>query len=200
MTQTKNNQNVRERAALGKAHIAPLLSIISTGILLILSFYIMFNDSVAWFSDNSTLASSGMSISARGVPDTEQYLIVDGVRVEKTADNLFSDLVPGKTVEFSLYVKNNTDSYIDFQLFMQAPTENDDTPYVIDGLYHYLGTQIRINSVKNGAEELLTLVGNDRFLLRLDNSLYIGADSSLPPTSINRMYELDTSNKYCSKR
>lgn len=174
---------------LKKTYIKPLLSIFSTGILMIVSFWILIDHSIAWFSDNGTVTSSGMHVSARGVPDTEQYLIVDGMKVEQTAGTLCSDLVPGETIEFSLYVKNNTDSYIDFQLFMQAPTENDDTPYVIDGLYHYMGTQIRINSVKNGDEELLAPNGNDRYLLTLDNSLYIGEDASLPPTAIDFAYD-----------
>lgn len=172
-----------------KAYIAPLISVIVAGFLVISSFFIMIDNTLAWFAHNNSVNSSGMSISARGVPETEQYLIVDGVKVEETASNLFSNLIPGKIIRFSLYVKNNTDYDIDFQLIMQAPSANNDAPYVIDGLYHYMGTQIRINSVKNGDEEILALDGNDRYLLKLEPTLYVGEDASLPPTSIDFEYD-----------
>ena len=176
-----------------KAYITPMISVIVVGLLVIASIFIMINDALAWFAYNNRVNSSGMRISARGVPDTDQYLIVDGVKVEETAKNLFSNLLPGEIIRFSLCVKNNTDYDIDFQLFMQAPTANDDVPYVIDGLYHYMGTQIRINSVKNGGVEILALEGTDRYLLKLDTALYVGEDASLPPTSID--FEYDFSNE-----
>ena len=119
-----------------------------------------------------------------------QYLMLDGERVEATAENLFSDLTPGDTVTVQLYVENQSDSSISFELLMAAPVENqDEIPLIKDEKYHYFGSQIRINSVKNANTDVLRLVGNDRYLLTLDSELYIGEKKDLPPTSIDDKYD-----------
>ena len=174
---------------LKKEYIAPLLSLVMIGLLIALAFFAMLDHTLAWFANNDEVDAMGMTVSARGIPETEQYLMVDGVRLEEGTNELFSGLIPGEIITFQLYVKNKTNKDIELQLSMAAPTENDDQPYVTDGLYHYMGTQIRINSIKNLDSELLTLTGNERYLLTLDNSLYIGDDASLPPTAIESEYD-----------
>lgn len=177
---------------LKRKYIAPLLSLLTTGLMLVLVFFLVLDRSLGWFANNNDLSASGMSVKARGVPETEQYLMVDGVRIEDQSNNLFAGLVPGDTIKLRLYVKNKENRAINFKLLMQAPTENDDEPYILDGLYHYMGTQIRINSVKNGSSELLSLSGNERYLLELDDSLYIGKNSDLPPTSVDSEYDFSS--------
>ena len=172
-----------------KKMLRSLVSMISIGLVLAFSIISFLGRSVAWFSKNEKINANGVNLVAQGLPDTEQYLMIDGVRVEENATDLFSGLVPGKSVTFQLYVKNKTEKNIEFGLLLAPPTENDDIPYVIDGLYHYFGTQLRINSIKNDESELLSLEGNERYLLTLEESLYIGADKSLPPTSVNSEYD-----------
>lgn len=174
---------------LKKEYAAPLLSLVMIGLLIALAFFTMLDHTLAWFANNDTVNATGMNVSARGIPETEQYLMVDGVRLEEGANELFTELMPGEIITFQLYVKNKTNKDIELGLSMAAPTENDDQPYVTDGLYHYMGTQIRINSIKNLDSELLSLTGNERYLLTLDDSLYIGDDASLPPTATESAYD-----------
>ena len=178
-----------------KQYIAPLLSLVLTALFIIFLIFMMFDNTLAWFSNNKTADATGMSITALGAPETEQYLIIDGQKVDKNAADLFSSLVPGEKVSFQLYVKNNTDKDIILCLYLASPTENDDTPYIKDGLYHYFGSQIRINSVKKGENEILYLSNNDRYLLTLDNELYIGEGKTLPPTAISSQYDFSSTGE-----
>lgn len=178
-----------------KEYIMPLTSLVVVGTALVLALSMFFNSSLGWLAKNDAVEANGMNVSVRGVPDIDQYITVGGVRVSEDATNIFSALRPENNynkVEFQLHVINKTDEPINFQLFMAAPKESNDTPYVVDGLYHYFGTQIRINSIKNSDSDVLSLVGNDRYLLTLDNALYIGDSSNLPPTAINQEYDFNS--------
>lgn len=178
-----------------KQYIAPLLSLAVTALFIIFLVFMMFDNTLAWFSNNGKSDASGMGITSLGAPETEQYLIIDGERVNGNATDLFSSLVPGEKVSFQLYVKNNTDKGIIFLLSMASPSQNDDTPFIKDGLYHYFGSQIRINSVKNGENEILALSGNNRYLLTLEDNLYIGNGNSLPPTSTSSEYDFSSAKE-----
>ena len=175
-----------------KECIAPLLSMTMILLLIAVSAFVMFDHTVAWFAVIDEVGGEGMQLEAGGQPETEQYLMIDGVRVEEHATDLFAGLKPGDRVTFQLYVKNKSAQNVVFQLFMDAPTEDDDQPYVLDGQYHYMGSQLRILSLEEGGEDLLRLTGNDRYLLTLDDALYIGSDASLPPTAIDAAYDFSS--------
>lgn len=156
------------------------------GTVLILSTIVFFNNSLAWVASNDHIDAGGMSVSVRGLPDADVYLMVDGVSIDENATDIFADLLPGQKVSFNVCVKNNTDDKIFFRISMAAPTAEQDTPYVVDGVYHYFGSQIRINSIKNGSDDLLTLSGSYCYLLPLSDNLYA---NGLPPTAINSEYD-----------
>lgn len=169
-----------------KNYIMPISTLILMGTVLILSTIMFFNNSLAWVASNDHIDAGGMSVSVRGLPDADVYLMVDGVSIDENATDIFADLLPGQKVSFNVCVKNNTDDKIFFRISIAAPTAEQDTPYVVDGLYHYFGSQIRINSIKNGSDDLLTLSGSYCYLLPLSDNLYA---NGLPPTAIDSEYD-----------
>lgn len=173
-----------------KKYLAPLMSLLATGGLLTVALVLLFGHSFAWFSSVREPRASGMHLSVRGVPETEQYLTVGGVRVDGAAEDLFSGLTPGDTVRFSLVIVNKSGRPIVADVFLAPPTEAEDPPYEQDGKYHYFGTQLRVNSVKAGDDALLPLTGAERYLLTLSEELYHGdAAAPLPPTALSSPYE-----------
>ena len=173
-----------------KEYIAPLVSLILVALTLIFSLTIHFNDSLGWFASNKSVEANGMSVSINGMPETEIYFIVNGSRIkEDDATNLFQNLRPGDKVQFQLFVENKSESKIQFHLSMKAPTNEQDTPVVIGDRYYYFGSQLRINYIKNGSNDVMNLTGNNRFLLPLDDSLY---RSGLQPTSITSEFDFTT--------
>lgn len=169
-----------------KDYIMSISALILISSVLILSTIMFFNNSLGWFASNELVDSGGVNVSVRGLPDADVYLMVDGVIIDENATDIFADLLPGQKVSFNICVKNNTDSNILFRISMAAPTAAQDTPYVADGLYHYFGSQIRINSIKNGSEDLLALSGSYCYLLPLSDDLYA---NGLPPTAIDSEYD-----------
>ena len=174
-----------------KNEITLLFSMMFIIVVLLLSIFVFFNDSLGWLASNDNVFAQGITVSAQGLPDADVYLKIDEERVEENAADLFSNLMPGQKFYFKFCVKNNSDSKIAFRIAMAAPDPNgnQDTAIVADDLYHYFGTQIRINSIKNGSDNLLTLSGSERYLLPLDDNLYTGG---LPPTAINGKYDFST--------
>ena len=73
---------------------------------------------------------------------------------------------------------------------MSAPTAESDSVYVESGLYHYLGTQIRLNSIMKSGSDVLALTGTDKYLLPLEDSMYNGG---LQPTGISEVYDFSAS-------
>ena len=172
-----------------KEYIMPLCSLMLVGTALILATIIMFNSTLGWLAKNDQVSGNGMAVSTKGVPDTEVYLSVGGVRVEEDATNIFAGLVPGENVTFSLHVNNLTDEKIGLKVLMEAPEAEDDTVYEENGLFHYFGSQLRLNSIMMNEADILTLTGNDRYLLTLDELLYT---TNGQPTAINSEFDFST--------
>ena len=164
----------------------PFYSMMLIMVAFLLALFAFFNDSLGWIASNDRVASEGMTVSVSGLPDADVYLMIDGVRVDASAADLFSDLTPGQKVSFKICVKNTTDGKISFRISMPAPTAEQDTVFVADGLYHYFGSQIRINSIKNGSLDVLALSAADCYLLPLDEALY---SDGLPPTALDAEYD-----------
>ena len=164
-------------------------SLVVVGIVLALAIFIFCNNSFGWFSENPNVGGQGMSVEQCGLPEAEVYFMIDGARIEENASDIFADLIPGQTVDLQLYVHNMSGERIFVQLFMDAPTAEQDTAIVADGLFHYLGSQIRLNYIQDGGKDLLTLSEEERYLLPLDEALYT---EGLPPTGIANEYEFST--------
>ena len=172
-----------------KEYVMPLISLITVGVVMIMAMVAMAGSTLGWYASNDQVNANGMNISVKGMPDTEQYITYEGKRLDESATDIFADMRPGYTVDFQLHIKNKTDEKIDFQLLMAAPSAEQDTPYILDGLYHYFGSQLRLNSIKNGENSLLTLQGKDRYLLPLDEGLYT---DGMQPTSIDSEFDFST--------
>ena len=170
-------------------YCAPLISMIVTLGVLITSVFALFGTSLGWFSSNTSAGASGISINVKGVPLTEEYFVINGVRADENATDIFSDLRPGQTVTADLHIKNNDDEAIRFTLIMSAPGEENDTPYVKNDLYYYFGSQIRLNSITQNGTDKLILSGRNKFLLPLSESLYKGG---MQPTSIGSEFDFST--------
>lgn len=171
-------------------YFASFLSVFGVGVLLIFALYVATNNgTLAWFSNNTVTNSTGLSVTAEGLPKTEEYLMKDGVRLSADASDIFADLIPGEKVSVTLAVENQTDGAITLRLCLAGPTEEDDTPLITEsGAYCYFGTQIRINSITDSLDrEHLVPTGTERYLLTLEESQYL--EGSLPPTSIPDEYD-----------
>jgi hypothetical protein len=166
-------------------YFAPFASVFIAGALLLAAIFAYFSSSLGWFSENRTANVSGLSLTVKGIPETEEYFKVNGVKVDETTD-VFREMTPGETRTIDLYIHNLSDKSINLLLSMSAPSAETDTAYVEDGLYHYFGSQIRLNSVKNGETDVLTLTGANKYLLPLDDTLYT---DGLQPTGIEDEYD-----------
>ena len=178
-----------EKLKINKNYIMPLTSLVVVGTVMVLSVAMLLNSSLGWLASNDEVTAGGMGVGVRGMPDVDVYLELDGVRLAEDATDIFSGLVPGQKVAVKLYAENKTDEAVRFALSMAAPTAEDDTPVIEDGLYHYFGSQIRLNSIKQGESEQLTLTGIDRYLLTLDAELYT---DGLQPTAIDAELDFST--------
>ncbi len=164
-----------------KKLIPPLISLILTGTILLGYLFVTAAISFGWFMEKNDAEAAGMSVSASGGYNTEQYFILDGNRLSEEGVNIFSELKPADIAEITLCIKNNDTKDLKVLLYVSSPSEETDSVYTKDGLYHYFGTQIRFKSIKSGDTEHLALSGKDAYLLPLDASLYT---NSLPPTAL----------------
>ena len=176
----------KSKKLINKECLRSFSSLMLIGIILILAMCVFFKGSLAWVAVNDNVSAQGIDIAVRGLPDADVYLMIDDVRVDESAIDLFSDMLPGEKVHFKIGIKNNTDGKILFRISIAPPTVAQDTAYVIDDLYHYFGSQIRINSIKNGSDDLLTLSGADCYLLPLADALY---SNGVPPTALDSEYD-----------
>lgn len=169
-----------------KKQIMSFISLVMVGIAAALAIFVFCNNSFGWLSANHHIGARGMSVAAYGLPEAEVYFILDGARVEENSEDFFADLIPGQKVDFQLYIRNKTDEKINVQLFMDAATADQDTAVIADGCFHYFGSQIRLNYIKNGNDDILMLSEQDRYLLPLDETLY---KNGLQPTAIENEYD-----------
>lgn len=175
-----------------KRYISPLISLALMGTLFVITLAIFVGSSLGWFTENKQTTASGISLSTIGVAQTEQYFILDGVRVEEDAGDFLSGMMPGQTKTVQLYFRNKSSYAIALNLAVEKPDFENDTPLIIDGLYHYFGSQIRFKSIRNGENEHLALSDEDAYLLTLDSSLY---KNGLAPTSIEEAYDFSSAQR-----
>ena len=159
-------------------YFAPLLSIVLTGFMLAVALLAMFSPTLGWFATNKSVSASGLGVTSIGIPKTEQEIIDGG-------EDVFAEMMPGERRSVTLRVKNLSGKPIIFRLYMSAPTAGSDSVYVESGLYHYFGSQIRLNSITESGVDILAATGNERYLLTLDDSFYT---NGLQPTGIDTEY------------
>ncbi len=182
---------------LKKEYFASLLSVVVVGAVLVVALYAFYDNSLAWFSNNTEVMAQGMSVVSRGAPKIS--VKIDEVVQDGSQAHKYTDLIPGDTVTFTISVTNNSGEPIDLRLLLGAPRQGFSTPYIVQTdepnvqQYHYFDTQIRINSVKlkkgtgdsATTTEVLDLPNIDRYLMTVDESLYT---NGLQPTFINAPY------------
>ena len=155
-----------------KSLIYKAASLLLLSIFLCTSVFIYLQKSFGWFSDNTEVSASGLSVqSSEGLdvraefaePDLEGeggYVVPDIQDAENL--NAFNDLLPGQTCTVYLKVSNYTTSKVKVSLSLAAPNDDDEKPIIHDATgkvvaklpnehpgykVHYFGSQLRINSV-----------------------------------------------------
>ena len=155
-----------------KSLIYKAASLLLLSIFLCTSVFIYLQKSFGWFSDNTEVSTSGLSVqSSEGLDVRAEFAEPDssaegGYSVPNIQDaenlNAFNDLLPGQTRTVYLKVSNYTTSNVKVSLSLAAPNANDEKPIihnasgnVVSALpnphtgykVHYFGSQLRINSV-----------------------------------------------------
>ena len=156
-----------------KSLIYKAASLLLLAIFLCTSVFIYLQKSFGWFSDNTEVSASGLSVQSSEGLDVEATFkdptSAPGTAVKPniTTGNQvsFLDLHPGNIMYVNLELKNNEAVPVNVTLSLKAPTENDDFAIVTEEGYTYFGAHIRINSMKLGEEEKMldSLVGDDRY-------------------------------------
>ena len=164
-----------------KSLIYKAASLLLLAIFLCTSVFIYLQKSFGWFSDNTEVSASGLSVqSSEGLDVRAEFNAPSedlGGSVKPNIDTqnnkvAFLDLHPGNKLYVNLELSNYELSPVDVTLLLKAPTENDDV--VVETVengqtkYTYFGAHIRINSMKlnnsSGAEQMLpALVGANRY-------------------------------------
>ena len=155
-----------------KSLIYKAASLLLLAIFLCTSVFIYLQKSFGWFSDNTEVSASGLSVqSSEGLDVRAEfaepgegggYIVPDIQDAENL--NAFNNLLPGQTCTVYLKVSNYTTSNVKVSLSLAAPSDSDETPIIHDAngnvvsvsalptphdgyKVHYFGSQLRINSV-----------------------------------------------------
>lgn len=156
-----------------KSLIYKAASLLLLSIFLCTSVFIYLQKSFGWFSDNTEVSASGLSVqSSEGLdvraefaePDlnAEGGYVVPDINTPPENISAFNDLLPGQTCTVYLKVSNYTTSKVKVSLSLAAPNANDEKPIIHDDngkvvaelpsehngyKVHYFGSQLRIKSV-----------------------------------------------------
>ena len=137
-------QKKERRLALRISAEAFLMFFVMT--LLLLAALALFQDgSFAWFSRNVKNKVGGMQTTVDGVDITVSYYKenTDGEFVPfSMPEELLAGLMPGDSVRIRVDYQSHADRDVTLAVRL-APTEDGDTPLVLDGRYYYLATQLK---------------------------------------------------------
>ena len=126
--------------------IQGFLMLVLMTFVLLASLVLLGDGSFAWFSRNTKNSVRGMQTKVDSIEIlVKYYKSTDGVDfVALTSpEDLFADMMPGDCV----WVRADYTSYADTDETLAVrlePTEDGDTPLVLDGRYYYLATQLKI--------------------------------------------------------
>ena len=188
-----------------KSLVYKAASLLLLAIFLCTSVFIYLQKSFGWFSDNTEVSASGLSVQSS-----------EGLNVEATfkdptdapnsavkpnidsTNNLvsFSDLHPGNKVYVYLELANKEAVPVNVTLSLKAPTADDEVAVVTteDGVqkYTYFGAHIRINYMKlgssTGEDQMLNLTGTEKYLLDYE----AGDTNEFHDTLFSAPYEFST--------
>ena len=138
---------MQERKIALKIYSEALLLILLLALITVGALYLFKPDSLAWFSKNEQVTSSGTTIDTDAVAVTMQ-VYAKGPRDDDfvaiaSLDHIFSDLMPGERVTFRVEIANNENTPLTVGVAFEA-FDGCETPLVLDGRYYYLSTQLRI--------------------------------------------------------
>lgn len=167
-----------------KALVLRGISLAVSFCLVVVCGIILFNRSVAWFSQNKTVGANGASVSLADLGITGTYY------AKRTAEDayteitdwahIFDGLCPGEAVYIRTVYENTSDQAHSLRLFFGL-TDSGEVPKVTEGAYYYFSTQLKVTDVSvNG-----TATSNEAFLLTPpDNRLYYTAEQTMTDTHV----------------
>lgn len=196
-----------------KSLIYKAASLLLLAIFLCTSVFIYLQKSFGWFSDNTEVSASGLSVqSSEGLDVRAEfaepgegggYIVPDIQDAENL--NAFNNLLPGQTCTVYLKVSNYTTSNVKVSLSLAAPSDSDETPIIHDASgnvvsalpdphdgykVHYFGSQLRINSVTcvggsmaEGNRPAVSSALSDQARYLLETNLISGTDMQATYTS-----------------
>lgn len=173
-----------------KSLIYKAASLLLLAIFLCTSVFIYLQKSFGWFSDNTEVSASGLSVRSSEGLDVEATFkdptSAPGTAVKPNITTgkqvSFLNLHPGNIMYVNLELKNNEAVPVNVTLSLKAPTEDDDVVVTTNNVkfpdntvgtgYTYFGAHIRINSIKlDGTDKMLSsLTGTMRYLLDYDTT------------------------------
>ena len=131
-------------------------SLVLLGIFMCTAVFGYLSRSFGWFSDNTEVSASGMSVQSS-----------DGLNVEATIkpgdggdgyihpdmsedDNVasFQGLTPGMKMLLQIQLLNFEETDVEVVLNLASPSANEDVAIVTSGQYTYFGAHLRMNSFK----------------------------------------------------
>lgn len=210
-----------------KSLIYKAASLLLLAIFLCTSVFIYLQKSFGWFSDNTEVSASGLSVqSSEGLDVRAEFAEPDssaegGYSVPNIQDaenlNAFNDLLPGQTCTVYLKVSNHTTSDVKVSLSLAAPSANDETPIIHNASgnvvpelpnehtgykVHYFGSQLRINSVTYVAGTIKDVALNSDINALRDQQQYLLETSLIGSTNMQATYtsELITLSSLSNKK
>jgi hypothetical protein len=170
-----------------KSLIYKAASLLLLAIFLCTSVFIYLQKSFGWFSDNTEVSASGLSVqSSKGLDVKAEFNapdpdlggdVVPNIKVEdgEQVSVSFPNLHPGNKFYVNLVLSNSESSNVKITLALKAPTAAEEKAVVTSDGYTYFGAHLRINDVKiykDGATfqnmtsvKASTFTGQNAFLL-----------------------------------
>ena len=131
-------------------------SLVLLGIFMCTAVFGYLSRSFGWFSDNTEVSASGMSVQSSDGLNVEATIKPgDGgagyVHPEMSENNTlasFQGLTPGTKMLLQIQLLNFEGTDVEVVLNLASPSANEDVAVVTSGQYTYFGAHLRLNSFK----------------------------------------------------
>lgn len=130
---------------------------------LIFSVLVLITAVYAWFQSPFS-GMGGLSTSVAKDSLKVSYKVGDGDYTDNPENIKFENILPGSKKSIFVKVENIDTKSIDITIYFLAPdtgsTDNgQEKPFINEGVYYYLGSQIKITSVKADTSEIDNAAG-----------------------------------------
>lgn len=177
-------------------------SLVLLGIFMCTAVFGYLSRSFGWFSDNTEVSASGMSVQSSDGLDVEVNFSnsvagdADTVLPNISGNMIgFEDLVPNTRMLIGIELINHESKAVTVTLSLAAPTDENEKPVITDGQYTYFGAHLRINSFTipssgGSATDVMadTLSGTQQYLLTLEDSEYTTFKGVSVPNTFTEEY------------